>query len=392
MNQFQKITVPLAGKIVIHAAAWIIVFIFPFLMYNIRVSSPAFYIKEIINNLFLIGLFYLNAYYLFPVFFRKKRIRVYLLSIFTAFIIIYLQNVVSDHYFFRNERVHATFSNNKRTFVMGKSIVSNDAIPINTVVPVAMIPPPLFKPAATFMGIPDIILIDNLRRSFLSVLLILSTGTLLRMSTAWRHAEKQREVLEKEKLNAELKFLKSQVNPHFLFNTLNSIYSLARKNAVGTQDAILKLSQLMRYMIYESNNGKVPLEKEISYIENYIDLQRLRISSSITINYAVLGTSEGYLIEPMLLIPFIENAFKHGISYTNDCKIDISIKITEGVLHLSVVNFRYKKPSRDKEGGVGLENVRNRLHLLYPDDKSSLVINQQDNYHIVNLSINLKHV
>jgi len=196
--------------------------------------------------------------------------------------------------------------------------------------------------------------------------------------------------LETEKLASELAFLKSQINPHFLFNTLNNVYSLAFKKSDDTPDAIIKLSKLMRYMLYESNENQVFLSKEIEYLHNYIDLQKLRLPNTIKIIFNVEGDIEGRLIEPMLLIPFVENAFKHGISYVDNSKISISIKLSAYELLFVIENkINNAKITEESGSGIGLSNVKRRLTLLYPN-KHTITINDNNDEFKVTLKINLE--
>jgi LytS/YehU family sensor histidine kinase len=189
-------------------------------------------------------------------------------------------------------------------------------------------------------------------------------------------------------LNAEVNFLKSQINPHFLFNTLNSIYAQAHSRSANTEFSILKLSELLRYVLYDSGENKVELVKDIQYINNYIDLQKIRLSSRVTINYNVKGGLAGYSIAPLLLITFIENAFKHGISYTQASTINVHIEVFEETLTLLTSNPVVERNSF-APGGLGLKNVARRLDLLYPG-KYLLDIHHDDLLHIVNLKLDLK--
>jgi sensor histidine kinase YesM len=202
-------------------------------------------------------------------------------------------------------------------------------------------------------------------------------------------SEKQKKVLENERLNAELNFLKLQINPHFLFNTLNSIYSQAHFRSEQTEHSILKFSRIMRYVLYDSAADKIPLTQDLEYISNYIDLQQLRLSKNITIQYDVSGPVNGLSIAPLLLITFIENAFKHGISYTAPSEIKISIAVTGNELSLTVGNA-ITQSSRESTGGVGLINARRRLDVLYPG-RHLLDVIENDHLYIVNLKIELDH-
>ena len=210
-------------------------------------------------------------------------------------------------------------------------------------------------------------------------------------------SERQKSQLLNEKINAELSLLKYQVNPHFLFNTLNNIYSSAlSEDSPMTAESILKLSGLMRYMLYESEEEKVLITEEIAYLEDFVNLNRLRISEEYKLEISFLVQGENYeenRIAPMILIPFIENAFKHGISLQIDSFIDIKLYIASNILNLIVSNTI--KPSGNmihidkKNSGVGLENVEKRLQLIYPDKYKLDVIEREKTYS-VNLEIQLK--
>jgi LytS/YehU family sensor histidine kinase len=213
-------------------------------------------------------------------------------------------------------------------------------------------------------------------------------GGFIRLAYSFLRNQNEKKALENANLNAEVNFLKSQINPHFLFNTLNSIYSQAHSRSDNTEFSILKLSDLLRYVLYDSGESKVDLAKDIQYINNYIDLQKIRLSSKIKINYVVKGELGGCTIAPLLLITFIENAFKHGISYTQASTVNIEIEVFEETLTLLISNPIVERNSF-VPGGLGLKNVTRRLDLLYPG-KYLLDIHHDDYLHIVNLKLNLK--
>jgi len=193
-------------------------------------------------------------------------------------------------------------------------------------------------------------------------------STFIRMTGEWFQGEQSKQFLENEKLESELGFLKSQISPHFLYNTLNNICSLARKKSDETENALIKLSDIMRYMMDDSREDKVLLSKEIEYLNNYIELQRLRISEKVKIGFTISGDPHSMMIEPMLLIPFVENAFKHGVSCVDEAVISISMDTGKDHLHFNVENRIFKNANADlpSEPGIGLKNVRRRLELLYP--------------------------
>lgn len=195
---------------------------------------------------------------------------------------------------------------------------------------------------------------------------------------------------ETENLKTELSFLRSQVSPHFMFNVLNNMVALARKKSDALEPSLIKLSSLLRYMLYETDEEKVLVEKEVDYLNNYIDLQKQRFGKHIQINTSFEERHQGLSIEPMLLIPFVENAFKHGTGLIPDACIDIMLKVEKGGLDFSVKN-RYNGDAseiRDKTSGIGLNNVKRRLNLLY-DKNHSLQIEKKEGWFIVTLHLNL---
>ncbi|MEO9474507.1 MAG: sensor histidine kinase [Cyclobacteriaceae bacterium] len=175
--------------------------------------------------------------------------------------------------------------------------------------------------------------------------------------------------LKNETLKTEMRFLKSQINPHFLFNALNNIYSLSYTGSKQTPSMIMKLSDMLRYVVYEGEVKKVTVDKEIDYIQNYIDFQRLKIGDDIKVNFDFAEVNESTLLEPMLLIPFVENAFKHGDLESNpDGFIDIKLAIKNNVLSFTVTNSTSQiTHTKDKVGGIGIDNVKRRLDLSYGD-------------------------
>ncbi|MGB5822093.1 MAG: histidine kinase [Saonia sp.] len=213
-------------------------------------------------------------------------------------------------------------------------------------------------------------------------------STMLRMYVEWRGNEDLRMQVENEKVRSELQFLKTQLNPHFLFNSLNAIYSLSVKNSTNTSEAIISLSELMRYMLYETNKDFVPLAKELEYIKNYVRLQRLRLADSENVILKISGEDKGKLIPPLLFISFIENAFKYGTDFKGQTNVKINLSIKEESIHMYVMNTIGTYKEKSKNSGVGLENVKNRLNLLYPGSYNLLVKNDEKSY-AVSLTLNL---
>jgi len=192
-------------------------------------------------------------------------------------------------------------------------------------------------------------------------------STAFKFGVDWFLNEKVKKNLEKEKLIAELAFLRSQINPHFLFNSLNNIYSLAYQKSDKAPEAIIKLSEIMRYMLQESNEPKVKLVREIRYLENYIELQKLRFKGHVFVNLDIGGNYAEQQIAPLILISFIENVFKHGVVSEFESPVKINIRINNSELKFDIRNKK-SRLNKDESSGIGLSNVKRRLDLLYPGD------------------------
>uniref|UniRef100_UPI0032179FF4 sensor histidine kinase n=1 Tax=uncultured Draconibacterium sp. TaxID=1573823 RepID=UPI0032179FF4 len=205
----------------------------------------------------------------------------------------------------------------------------------------------------------------------------------------WYLNDRQKKKLAKEKLEAELSFLKSQVHPHFLFNTLNNLYALTLIKSEKTSDVVLKLSGLLDYMIYKSNDKFVALSKELEILDSYVELEKLRYNNRLDLEYKVIGESDSHVIAPLIMLPFIENSFKHGAS--ND-RINPKIRITVGIyddnLKLNVINSTLgdKKKDITLSEGIGLKNVKRRLELIYPE-AHRLNIKQSKKEFEINLAV-----
>jgi two-component system LytT family sensor kinase len=205
------------------------------------------------------------------------------------------------------------------------------------------------------------------------------SGCLIKFGLDWFGNIRIQRSLETEKKDMELQFLKSQLNPHFLFNSLNNIYSLAYQKSDKTADAILKLSEIMRYMIYESNDSWVALSKEIEYVQSYIELQKLRFKDGASVIMTLNGEIDNQQILPLVLISFVENAFKHGIANDPLDPIRINIIANQKILHFSITNKK-SNANKDHVGGVGLNNVERRLQLLYPERYKLNIVNSATHY------------
>jgi two-component system LytT family sensor kinase len=225
--------------------------------------------------------------------------------------------------------------------------------------------------------------IITLGANFLNIFL----GILLSYLMDWRTVRAEKELAEKEQLKTELAFLKSQVNPHYLFNTINDIYSLTQQQSEEAPEALLKLSELLRYMLRESDDPLVPLANEIDYLNNVIDLQRIGQKGHSHINFKVVGNIAQQKIAPLILINFIENAFKHGVFKNSEEPIQILINVDGPTFHLHLRN-KINVAKKDRTGGIGLVNVQRRLSLIYPN-QHILLIDQQTDTFIVDLKIEL---
>ena len=223
-------------------------------------------------------------------------------------------------------------------------------------------------------------------------IIFIGISSLFHFSKSWflyKEAESKLAKTQKEKIEAELDALKNQINPHFLFNSLNSIYSLVLKKSERAPEVLIKLSDSMRYIIYEANDEFVDLNREIDFISNYIELQKLRVSDKDTVDYHILGESENQYIAPLLLIPIIENGFKYGIKgETETSFVNISIDINPSFITLHTKNNigTVDQVERNKPKGTGLANLKKRLELIYPD-KHHLNIEKMNNTFNVELKI-----
>jgi sensor histidine kinase YesM len=331
----------------IHVIAWGLLLMVPFLsayqvMKSFTPTDTISFIPIVILSLFLIVIFYFNYFVLIPKFLLLKKYLLYIitlvLSIVTAFV---LSNI----------------------FFKLADINPDNLSSIN----------------------PELIKIEPVMRANTFLMLIISI--LASISLTINNHLRQ---LEKEKLVAQISSLKFQINPHFLFNTLNNIYATAIDISPRTADMVDRLSEMMRYTMKETQNDFVPLEEEINYLNNFIELQKLRLERTIKFNYTIDGEFSGLQIAPMLLIPFVENAFKHGVNSEQDSNIRIDIKADESELHFLVANKKVniKSGTNENTGGLGIENTKHRLVLIYPS-KHLLTIKENENDFIVSLHINL---
>ena len=327
-----------------HAFVWIIVVSFTFLLTQQmpfpRHEEKMHIMPVFVSSLFLILVFYFNYFILIPRLLFKNRYLIYTLCCAGCIAIKFLVPIL----------IMSSFPK----------------------------PPPMPVHGAPFPFMMEF----AFSNSVLMYVVIFLASIGLRLNNRWKQTEKER-------LQSEISSLKSQINPHFLFNTLNSIYAETLGKADGASEMILKLAEIMRYTITEANEDKVSLQKEFDYVTNYIELQKIRLASKAKLEYVVNGDATRLQIAPFLLIPFIENAFKYGVNSEQNSFIRIALSIANNELKLWVTNKKVKtENSLHETFGLGVANTRKRLSLLYPD-KSILAIYETEDDYSVSLFIKL---
>lgn len=351
-----------SNKILFHCIIWI---------FFILTSLIQFYESPFrINNDFYVQwatgiiLFYLNYFYLVPVLLLEKKYWLYFVFVF-ALILLFM--IIRINYFipeFRHIRPRLLPPEDLNLMYKGVR-----ARPI-----MATKQPLFFKIGPSFFYI-----------------LIITISAIIRTLTEFYNNQQNKLIAESHRTNTELIYLRKQTNPHFLFNSLNSIYSLAHKKSDLVPDAIVTLSELMRYMLYETDNKTVALEKEVNYIQNYIELQKLRLNNIEDIVINVHGDTKNKFIEPLLLISFVENAFKYGTDYKGAAHVKIKIFILDNSLDFWIENTIENYVKDPDNSGIGLVNIQNRLDLLYPN-AHKLTITQDNQYFRVHLNLELDKI
>lgn len=331
-------------RLALHALLWIVVFVLPYLFdtpgpeHASSADQKAFFFLRLSTYVLLIPIFYLNSEVLTPRLIYPKKIAWYvlvLLLIFTA--------LVAYH------------------GLMFSWLICNEEYSFARVI----------------------------RHNLPTFMLTLAVGMLYRMSRDRIRQQETMHQIQEENLKTELSFLRSQISPHFVFNVLNNIVAMVRLKHENLEETVIKLSSLMQYMLYEADNEKVLLKREAEYLQSYIDLQQQRFGSKVKINTHIALSDEWYEIEPMLLIPFVENAFKHGVGMIEKPQIDIELRTEAKTLYFTVRNkFNGSPEVRDKTSGIGLANVSRRLNLLY-DGGHELKITSEGDWFSVSLKLNL---
>jgi len=220
--------------------------------------------------------------------------------------------------------------------------------------------------------------------------LVLGAGTTQKTIIRWINEENRRKDIEKEQLKTELALLRHQINPHFLMNTLNNIHSLMDIDVEKAKEAVIRLSTLMRYLLYDSSQGKTSITKELQFIESYIDLMRLRYSEKVRIDFQIPENIPEVLIPSLLFVSFIENAFKHGVSYRKQSFVQFKMDVQNDKINCTIHNSKHPNNpvEKTKYSGIGMENVRRSLELLYQKDYT-LIIKDEENEYEINLTIPL---
>ncbi len=227
---------------------------------------------------------------------------------------------------------------------------------------------------------------DNVIPHFLLVL----SGAAFKLMMDYTSMQQRMVEMAKEKAEAELNFLKSQINPHFLFNSINSVYFLIDKSNTVARDALHKFSGMLRYQLYEMNGDRIPVEKEIAYLQDYVDLQKIRKDENYAVEFTCSPAVKDFLIEPLLLVPFVENAFKHISHHKNQLNfIQLQLGMSNGAFHFKVVNSKdTAEKNINAHSGIGLSNVKRRLQLLYPG-KHVLTIKEAGENFMVELQLEI---
>lgn len=339
-----------------HIIAWALFFILPYLIAvnNNQSVNWKWFLGYCAMPLACIFVFYINYFYLIKrVFFRKK-----LLGFLVINLLMILCLGLLLHFWQDFHRTHISPPQPEDILAMKRAR-----------------PRP---PAIFFIG-KDL------------VLLALTAGlsVAFKVTGNWYKTENEKKELEKERAEAELQNLKSQLNPHFLFNTLNNIYSLIAINPEKAQLAVHDLSKLLRHVLYDNNLPLVALNRELEFMKSFIELMGLRLTKNTSLEVSLPQEENGIMIAPLLFISLIENAFKHGVSPTKPSFIRIVIETGEHLVHCRVENSNYPKKDNDRSGsGIGLKNLERRLQLLYPE-KHMLVIEKINNTFIADLKITI---
>ena len=345
----------------LHAMGLAILFILPLYLINFDIGKNAFFVKGLLlQNCVYVVLFYLNYTLFIPRLLFQQKIPGYIFAMLAAIAGASVLVELGYSHIFEQMK---TDSNMKEIIQL---LEKNKDFPKG--------PPMRF----------------HIYTHLLTGFIVTGFSIGLRVSGRLIKNEKEKKELEKERLNSELAFLKNQISPHFFFNTLNNIYSLIDINTHDAQKSVLNLSKLMRYLLYESEKGNTKLSHELEFIANYIDLMKLRLSDKVDLSIRMPEKFDDFSIAPLLFIPFIENAFKHGISYREKSFIHINFEVENKQLVFTCKNS-FSQANAEKteaDSGIGLENVQKRLMLLF-QDKYTLSMEKTESVFSVELKIDV---
>jgi two-component system, LytTR family, sensor kinase len=357
--------------VITHLAVWGFFFILPTYLLHLDAKDDHTFLLRSYLQIFLYALiFYANYLWFTPKLFLRNRKVLYFI---VAIVLVAVATIV-------NEITFRSFVEHRPGAQSGMEFRPNMQPPGLPLRPGDPFPKDHKRPSKNW----------PLYNFLVTTLFISGFGMGLSFSDKLRQHEKERKEAEKEKLNSELAFLKNQINPHFFFNTLNNIYSLVQTDVSDGQKAILQLSKLMRYLLYETEKGETMLSEEISFLTTYFELMKLRISDKVDLSIKFPETYNDFAIPPLLFLPFIENAFKHGISYRRASFVNIELKIDTDKLIFNCNNSIGSQVENllKSDTGIGLENVKKRLKLLFPGSHD-LVIHETDSSFNVRLEIGL---
>ncbi len=332
-------------RVVYHSLVWLL---FLVLLIAMDSSSRSFFFTfsiELVNVLFYAIVVYFNLFYLIPRYLSEKQFLWYCLLLLASVLLITPIKMVTLYFLFNYfPEAQAQIVNHQYVF-------------------------------------------------FVSAFIIAGGSTILKIISDWAKYQRDRKELQTQTMQSELRFLKSQINPHFLFNTLNNLYALTLKKSDKAPEIVIKLSEMMRYMLYECNEKKVLLSKEVHYIKNYLDLEALRQGKDTEITFDVKGQVMDQKVAPLMFIPFLENSFKHGLnSSISQGFVHINLNVEQQHIHLFIENSKAETlplQTHRRSGGIGLVNVRRRLNILYPN-QHELKISDSPKTYGVDLHIDLK--
>jgi hypothetical protein len=353
--------------IILHAAVWLILFILPAYLLFIDSGSDESILSRTYVQIFLYAVIFYANYLLFTpkLFFKQRKLLYFIAAISLVFIATIVNEVTFKKFGFRGR-------DDNREMLLRSQLQPPPGVP--------------FMPGSEFRTQPQRPSKNWPMYNFIITTIFLSGfGMGLSFTDKFTQHEKQRKEAEKEKLNTELAFLKNQINPHFLFNTLNNIYSLVQSSVPDGQKAILQLSKLMRYILYETEKGDRLLSQEIDFMQTYIDLMKLRISDKVNITVSFPENFIDVAIPPLLFLPFVENAFKHGISYRQPSFVNVRLKVDPGIIIFECSNSIVSKGEDflKSDSGIGLENVKKRLALLFPGKHNLKVFETESIFHVI---------